>query len=88
MVSKKLRIVNKQGFHMRPASDFSSQMSKFPCKITIKTLNGVTDGKSLMNLIAAGIKYGNEIEIICNGEMEEQALEKAVEMVENGFGEE
>ena len=36
MVSKKLTLVNPQGFHMRPASLFASAMGKYLSKVTIK----------------------------------------------------
>lgn len=87
MVSKKITVVNPQGFHMRPAMTFTTQMTKFPCKVSIVTENATTDGKSLMNIIASCIKCGTEIEIVCDGEREEEALKAAVELVESGFGE-
>ena len=40
-----------------------------------------------MNIIAACIKCGTEIEIECSGEREQEALDEAVKMVESGFGE-
>ena len=40
-----------------------------------------------MNIIAACIKCGMEIEISCNGEREEEALNEAVTMIAGGFGE-
>ena len=87
MVSKKLTVTNAQGFHMRPAMTFTAAMGQFPCAVSIATDTSTTDGKSLMNIIAACIKCGTEIEIICNGEQEQAALDKAVELIENGFGE-
>ena len=87
MVSKKMTVVNSQGFHMRPAMTFSNSMAKYPCHVVIK-YNGIeTDGKSIMNIIASGIKCGSEIEIICDGERENEALKEAAEMIESGFGE-
>ncbi len=87
MVSKKLTVTNAQGFHMRPAMTFTTAMGKFPCAVSIVTDTSTTDGKSLMNIIAACIKCGTEIEIICDGEQEQAALDKAVELVESGFDE-
>ena len=46
------------------------------------------NAKSVMNLIAACIKFGAEIEILCDGQDEEAALKEAVSLVEDGFGEE
>ena len=87
MVSKKETITNAMGFHMRPASNFAAAMGKYPCKVTIKANGNDTDGKSLMNIIAACIKCGTDAEIVCDGEQEQQALDEAVAMIEDGFGE-
>ena len=59
MVSKKLTLVNPQGFHMRPASLFASAMGKYSSKITIKFNGNEYNGKSLLNIMAACIRCGN-----------------------------
>lgn len=88
MVSKKLKVVNSQGFHMRPASVFTGEMNKFSADVNV-LVNGMTvNGKSVMALIAACLKFGTEIEVQCSGEDEEEALAKAVSLIESGFGEE
>ncbi len=87
MVSKKLTVKNPQGFHMRPAMNFANAMGKYSCEVFIKSNGSETNGKSIMNLIAAGIKCGTNIEIVCSGEQEQEALNEAVSMVESGFGE-
>ena len=87
MVSKKVTLVNAQGFHMRPASVFATAMGKYPCNVTINFNGNNYNAKSLLNIIAACIKCGSNIEIVCNGVDEEAALAEAVQMVESGFGE-
>ncbi len=87
MVSKKLTIVNAQGFHMRPASVFSSAMGKYACDVTIKFNGSDYNAKSLLNIIAACIKCGSEIEVVCDGADENEALEEAAKMIESGLGE-
>lgn len=87
MVKEKVTLVNSQGFHMRPAGVFSGEMGKFESDITIKYNGNDINGKSLMNIIAAGIKCGSEIEICCEGADEQQALNKAVELINSGLGE-
>ena len=61
MVSKKFTLANAQGFHMRPASVFSTAMGKYACEITIKFNGNDYNGKSLLNIIAACIKCGSEM---------------------------
>lgn len=87
MVSKQLVLTNPNGFHMRPASVFASAMGKFQSDITIRFNGSTYDGKSLLNIIAACIKCGSEIEIICSGEDENEALAEAVKLIEGGLGE-
>lgn len=75
------------GFHMRPATNFAAAMGKYPCEVTLKANGNTANGKSLMNIIASCIKCGTDVEIVCDGEMEKEALSEAVDMIEKGFGE-
>ena len=87
MVSKKVTLINAQGFHMRPASVFAQAMAKYTSDVTIKFNGGDYNAKSLLNIIAACIKCGSEIEIVANGPDENEALAEAVQMIESGLGE-
>lgn len=88
MVSKTVKVTNSQGFHMRPATVFVNEIARFKSDVKIIFKGTEVNAKSLMNLIAACIKFGSEIEIQCSGEDEEAALAKAAELVESGLGEE
>ena len=88
MVSEKLKVTNSQGFHMRPATLFVNEMAKFGSDVTILFNGNKVNAKSLMNLIAACIKFGAEIEVQCSGDDEEAALAKAKELITSGLGEE
>ncbi|MGI6737197.1 MAG: HPr family phosphocarrier protein [Anaerovoracaceae bacterium] len=88
MVSKKTKVVNSQGFHMRPATMFVNEMAKFSSDITLVAGDRKVNAKSLMNIIAAALKFGTELEVQADGEDEEAALAKAVELIDNGLGEE
>lgn len=87
MVTKTVTVINAQGFHMRPATVFASEMGKFQSKVTLQTATKNVDAKSLMNIIAACIKCGTEVKVVCEGADEQAALDKAVEMIESGLGE-
>ena len=86
MVSQKTKVINKEGFHMRPANYFIKEMSAFKSDVTIVFNGKDVNAKSIMNIMAACIKFGSEIEIKCDGEDEAAALAKAVELVETGLG--
>ena len=87
MVSEKVTVINKAGFHMRPASLFVQAMAKYKSAINIVYNGKNIDGKSIMNLMAACIKQGAEIEIRCDGDGEADCLKAAVELVDSGLGE-
>lgn len=86
MVSQVVKVINKEGFHMRPANYFIKEMSAFQSKVTLRFNGKDINGKSIMNIMAACIKFGSEVEIVCDGPDEADALAKAVELVESGLG--
>lgn len=86
MVSRKVTLKNREGLHVRPAGLFSNEMQKFLSDIWVCRGESSASGKSIMNLIAAGIQCGDEVEIRCCGPDEEEALARAIELVESGLG--
>ena len=87
MVSKKVTIINPSGVHARPASILSKAATE--CSSTILLIhNGKKiQPKSILNLMAAALKKGTEIEVQCEGENEEADLKKITELIESGLGE-
>ncbi|MDD6207874.1 MAG: HPr family phosphocarrier protein [Clostridiales bacterium] len=85
MISKKVTIHDPMGLHLRPAGTFCKYAIQFQSHVEIKKGNATVNGKSLLNVLAAGIKENDTIEIICNGADEKEALEKLVSLVDNGF---
>ncbi|MEE0729062.1 MAG: HPr family phosphocarrier protein, partial [Oscillospiraceae bacterium] len=59
----------------------------FSSEVKVGFRGGMLNGKSIMSLIAACIKCGEEIEIQCSGPDERAALKKALELVKSGLGE-
>jgi phosphocarrier protein len=87
MVSQKITIKNPQGLHMRPAGVFAKGVAKYQSNVNLIFNGKSTNGKSLLNIIGACIKCGNEIEIQCDGPDEEEALQAAIDLIESGLGE-
>lgn len=85
MVSKTVKVIDKMGFHMRPANVFVSEMAKFKSDITLVAGEKEINGKSIMNIMAACIKYGTDLTVKCDGEDEQDMLNKACELIENGM---
>ncbi|HIZ10904.1 MAG TPA: HPr family phosphocarrier protein [Candidatus Eubacterium faecavium] len=85
MVSKTVKVADKMGFHMRPANIFVSEMAKYKSDITLVAGDKEINGKSIMNIMAACIKYGTDVTIKCDGPEEAEMLEKAASMIESGM---
>ena len=67
MLSKKLTVVNPSGLHLRPAGVLSQAAMKFKCDVIIECGEKRIVAKSVLNVMAAGIKCGTEINLICDG---------------------
>lgn len=85
MLSKKIKVIDEQGLHMRPATIFSQKMAGFKSSVQIKYNGKSYDAKSVMMLMTACIKCNDEIEIFIEGEDENDAFNKAIDLLENGI---
>lgn len=86
---KKERIIlqNETGLHARPAGELVKIVSTFNCKVNI-TANGKTvNAKSILGIMSLGIKDNTEIEIECDGEDEERAMNEIINAFHNKLGE-
>lgn len=88
MVSEKVTVINKMGFHMRPASAFVQAMAQFKSDINIVFNGKNIDGKSIMNVMAACMKQGSKLELQCSGPDEAEMLQAAADLINSGLGEE
>ena len=87
MVKQRVTITNPTGLHLRPAGIFCNTASYFKCKVTFEYDNTIANAKSVLSVLGACIKKGDEIELICEGEGEEEALKEMVAAIEGGLGE-
>ena len=87
MISKNLTVVNPSGLHLRPAGVLSQTAMKFKSDITIVSGEKKIVAKSVLNVMAAGIKCGTEITLICDGEDEEEVMKTVSQAIESGLGE-
>ena len=87
MVSQKVVIKNPTGLHLRPAGILCKTAMQYKSSITFTYRGNTANAKSVLSVLGACIKCGDEIEFICNGTDEEQALKALVDAVESGLGE-
>ena len=75
MVTQKTTIKNTTGLHLRPAGLFCKTAVQFKSKISFQYKDTTANAKSVLSVLGACIKRGDEIELICDGEDEEEAEE-------------
>ncbi len=87
MLSKKIIIKNPTGLHVRPAGVLCNTAMNFKSSVTFSHDTTSTNAKSLLSVLAARIKCGDEITLICEGEDEQEAFETVASVIESGLGE-
>jgi phosphocarrier protein HPr len=80
-------VLNKQGIHARPSSQFVKLASRFTCEVFVEKDGETINGKSIMGLLMLAAGPGSKLRIVCEGEGAEQALNELVELVNHKFGE-
>ncbi len=87
MVSQKVTITNPTGLHLRPAGILCKIAMQYKCLITFQRGDTTANAKSVLSVLGACIRCGDEIEFTCDGEDEAVALAALVDAVNSGLGE-
>ena len=88
MVSKTVTVINAERMHMRPAGIIAKAAKAHTDSEIIMTVGEKQiKATAVMQIMAAGIKKGTDVEIVVNGGDEQAVLEEFVSMFEDGFGE-
>ena len=81
MVSKKVTVKNPTGLHLRPAGILCNEAMKYQSQVTFDYDGGTANAKSVLSVLGACVKCGDEIEIICEGKDEQTALLTSVDLM-------
>ena len=87
MVNKKVMVENPTGLHLRPAGVLCNEEMKYQSQITFSYDGGMANAKSVLSVLGACVKCGDEIEIMCEGADEQEALDNLVGAINSGLGE-
>ncbi len=87
MVSKKVRIINPAGLHLRPAGELCRNAMNYQSSVTFKCGRTTANAKSVLSVLGACVKCGDEIELFCDGADETDALKELSQLIEDGLGE-
>jgi len=87
VVTKKITVKNVSGLHLRPTGLLCNEAMRYQSSIKFQFGNTLTNAKSVLSVLGACVKSGDEIEFICEGTDEEKALAAMISLVESGLGE-
>ena len=87
MVSQRVVIKNPTGLHLRPAGILCKEAMKFKSLITFSFRESTANAKSVLSVLGACVKCGDEIEFMCDGDDESEALQALINAVDRGVGE-
>ena len=87
MVSQKIQVTNPTGLHLRPAGLLCRTAMKFKSSINFTYKTTTANAKSVLSVLGACVKCGDEITLICEGADEQEALAAVIAEIEGGLGE-
>lgn len=89
-LSAEFVIKNEHGLHARPGTMLVNTIKQFNCDVTVINLDGTgkpANGRSLMKVVALGVKKGHRLRFTAKGDEAEQALQAIGEAIAAGLGE-
>jgi len=88
MVEKSIILINIAGFHARPATKVAKIVTQGSSSVEIIYNGNSVNAASVITLLTLGAPKGSEFTIRCDGDDEEDVLNKLIELIENKFDEE
>lgn len=87
MVSEKITVTNPSGLHLRPAGNLCNIAIKYESQISFHYEGGTANAKSVLSVLGACVKCGDEIELVCEGTDEREAMKAMTAAISSGLGE-
>ena len=85
MLKQKVTVKNQTGLHLRPAGILCRTAMLYKSHISLKHGDTTANAKSVLSVLGAGVKTGDELEITCEGMDEQEAMEAMVKLFEYGL---
>jgi len=87
IISKKVKIENKLGMHLRAAAAFIRIAEQFKSNIYLEKDGKKANGKSIMNLMTLVASKGSYVILNAEGKDANEAVEALSKLIKNKFGE-
>jgi len=88
MKQETVTIKNRAGIHARPSALIVKTANEYDSEIFLELDDMRINAKSIMGIITLGANYKSIIQIIAEGDDEEEAVSAIVRLFENRFEEE
>jgi len=85
LISKEYVINNPTGLHARPASRLVETAKKFKSSITLECDGKKLNAKSVLKIMGGGLSGGKTVNVVCEGEDEEELMAAVADLFENNF---
>ena len=83
MASRAVQIINRQGLHARPATQFVETANRFSSRVAVYKDNQKVNGKSIMEMMLLDAERGAVLRIETQGADAEPCLEALVRVVKH-----
>jgi phosphocarrier protein HPr len=87
-LERPLTIMNKVGLHARPAALFVQTAARYKdTRVEVLKDGGARDAKSILNVLALGVRQGTTIVVRAEGPHESDAIAALTDLVDRDFNE-
>ena len=81
----RVRVLNEQGLHARPAARLAQEAQKFACDIRLALGEETVDAKSILDILTLAAGQGSELELRATGPQARDALTHLGTLIRNRF---
>lgn len=86
-VTRKVKVANKLGFHIRPSRHFSALARSWDAEVMVRNEDRTALADSQLDLLMLCAVFGSELEITAKGPQAEEVVDALIRLVEDRFGE-
>jgi phosphotransferase system HPr (HPr) family protein len=87
IASADVTVTNPSGLHARPAAELSRLAASLASSVRLRTSDRTVDAASVLSVMAAAVKPGQTVTVLCEGESAQDDLDVLVEAITSGLGE-
>lgn len=87
MLQENITIINKLGLHARAAAKLVHLASRYASKSQLIRGEKVVNCKSIMGVMMLAASKGTELELLVDGEDEQECMQQIKTLIENRFDE-